>query len=169
MKTATIKLYKSILVSDIDGQTFKRVDGVLAGESDQLKNAISSDAEEALDRNIIYRHFESRDSKIRRRLAFCLVQEESDTLSVTNELDVEKESFDYELMVPDSCDRQRLKAIAQNLHNYILQGTLHDWYATQNMKGNVSAAELEEMESSIVSMLRSSYVKRPLQPFGPRN
>ena len=169
MKTAKIKLYKSLLIADIDAQTFKRSDGVLSGESEQYKNAISSNSEEALDLNILYRHMESRDAVIRRKLAFCLVKDDEDSLSVTNELDTQNDSFDYELKVPETCDKQRLKAIAQNMHNYIMQGALYDWYATQNMKGNLSAAELEEIETSIVCMLRSSFVKRPLQPYGPRN
>ena len=166
-KAANITIYKKAILADIDAQTFKRVDGILASESDQVKNAVSSDSEEQLDMHILHRHIETRDAAIRKRLAFCLTSED-DELSVTNLLDIDVPTFDYKLMVPDTCDKQRLKVIAQQIHNYIVQGALYDWYATQNMKGNVSAAELEEMETSIVCMLRSSYVKRPLQPFGPR-
>lgn len=168
MKSATIKIYKSLVTAEIDAHTFKRVDGVLSAESDQLKNAVSSDAEEELDATLLIRYIESRDAMLRKKLAFCLNHSEEDDLVVTNEVD-QSDALEYQLSVPDSYDKQRLKALAQKIHNYIVQGTLHDWYSEQNLKGNVSADELEEMESAIACMLRSSYVKRPLQPFGPRN
>ena len=167
-KPATITIYKKAVLADIDAQTFKRVDGVLSGESDQVKNALSSDSTEHLDEHILHGHMENRDANIRKRLAFCLDYYGED-LSVSNLLEIDIPTFEYNLSVPDIFDKQRLKILARKIHNYIVQGTLHDWYSTQNMKGNVSAAELEDMESEIICMLRSSFVKRPLQPFGPQH
>lgn len=167
-KPATITIYKKAVLASIDAQTFKRVDGVLSAESDQIKNAISSDSEEHLDMHILHEHMEQRDADIRKRLTFCLVPE-GDDLSVDNLLEVDVPTFVYNLSVPDTFDKQRLQLLAKKMHNYIVQGTLLDWYATQNMKGNVSAGELEDLEAEIAGMLRSSFVKRPLQPFGPRN
>lgn len=167
-KPATITIYKKAVLADIDAQTFKRVDGVLSGESDQVKNALSSDSTEHLDEHILHGHMENRDANIRKRLAFCLDYYGED-LSVSNLLEIDIPTFEYNLSVPDIFDKQRLKILARKIHNYIVQGTLHDWYSTQNMKGNVSAADLEDMESDIVCMLRSSFVKRPLQPFGPQH
>jgi hypothetical protein len=166
-KPATITIYKKAVLASIDAQTFKRVDGVLSAESDQMKNALSSDSEENLDKHILHEHMENRDANLRRRLTFCLVSDDED-LSVSNLLEVDKPTFIYNLTVPDTFDKQRLKSLAKKIHNYMVQGSLYDWYATQNMKGNVSATELEDLESEIVSMLRPSSVKRPLQPFGPR-
>lgn len=167
-KPATITIHKKAVLASIDAQTFKRVDGVLSTESDQIKNALSSDSEEDLDMHILHEHMEQRDATIRQRLAFCLVSEDEE-LSASNLLDVYNSTFDYKLSVPDNYDKQRLQVLAKKIHNYIVQGCLHDWYATQNMKGNASQEELREMEKEIVCMLRSSFVKRPLQPFGPRN
>lgn len=167
-KPAAITIYKKAVLADIDAQTFKRVDGVLSGESDQVKNALSSDSTEHLDEHILHGHMENRDANIRKRLAFCLDYYGED-LSVSNLLEIDVPTFEYKLSVPDIFDKQRLKILARKIHNYIVQGTLHDWYSTQNMKGNVSAAELEDMESEIICMLRSSFVKRPLQPFGPQH
>ena len=168
-KLATITIYKKAVLADIDAQTFKRVDGVLAGESDQVRNALSSDSEELLDGSILHRHMENRDAEIRKRLRFCLKSNTEEELKVDNLLDMDVETFVYDLAVPENFDKQRLKALARKMHNYIVQGSLHDWYSTQNMKGNVSEAELEDMESEIISMLRASFVQRPLQPFGPRS
>lgn len=166
-KKATITIYKAAVLASIDAQTFKRVDGVLSAESDQMKNALSSDSEENLDMHILHEHMEKRDANLRERLAFCLVSDDGD-LSVSNLLEVDKPTFIYNITVPDTFDKQRLQSLAKKMHNYMVQGSLYDWYATQNMKGNVSATELENLESKIVSMLRPSCVKRPLQPFGPR-
>ena len=167
-KPATITIYKKAVLASIDAQTFKRVDGVLSAESDQMKNALSSDSEENLDKHILHEHMENRDANLRRRLTFCLVPD-NENLSVSNLLEVNTPTFVYDLSVPDTFDKQRLQSLAKKMHNYMVQGSLYDWYATQNMKGNVSATELEDLESKIVSMLRPSCVKRPLQPFGPRN
>lgn len=167
-KLATITLYKTLVLASIDAQTFKRVDGVLSAESDQMKNALSSDSEENLDKHILHEHMEKRDANLRRRLTFCLVPDDEE-LKVSNILEVDMPTFEYKMAVPDTFDKQRLQSLAKKMHNYMVQGSLYDWYATQNMKGNVSATELEDLERDIVSMLRPSCVKRPLQPFGPRN
>ena len=167
-KQATITIYKKAVLASIDAQTFKRVDGVLSAESEQMKNALSSDSEENLDMHILHEHMENRDATIRKKLTFCLLSDDED-MSASNLLEVDVPTFEYRLSVPDKYDRNRLQALAKKMHNYIVQGTLHDWYATQNMKGNVSKDELEELEREIVCMLRSSYAKKPLQPFGPQN
>ena len=168
---ATVRLVKEIILASIDAQTFKRVDGVLSAESDQIKNAISSDSTETLDKHILHEHMEQRDAILRQRLSFCLKELDyyiGNELVATNILETEMPFFEYKMSVPEGFDGQRLRTLAKKMHNYIVQGTLHDWYATQNMKGNVSKDELDEIEKEIVCMLRSSFVKRPLQPFGPQ-
>lgn len=168
MKTAKITLFKQAILDDVNAVTFKRVDGVLAGESEQVKNALSSDSEEHLDKHILHGYMEARDANIRKRLTFCM-QKDLKELSASNMLEVDDPLLEYSLLVPESFDRQRLKVLARKMHIYIVQGILHDWYAMQNMKGNVSEEDLEDLEAEVVYMLRSSGVKRPLQPFGPRN
>ena len=168
MKTAKITLYKQIILDDVNAATFQRVDGILAGESEQVKNALSSDSDEHLDKHILHGFMEARDANIRKRLTFC-IQKDLEELSASNMLEVDNPLLEYSLIVPEAFDRQRLKVLARKMHIYIVQGILHDWYAMQNMKGNVSEEELEDLEAEVVYMLRSSGVKRPLQPFGPRN
>lgn len=168
MKSAKINIYKNLVLAEIDAQTFKRVDGILSAESDQVKNAVSSDAEEALDMNILHSYMEKRDAMIRKRLTFCLADDMDEDLTATNELEKDVETFDYDLNVPDTFNKAKLKIAAKAIHDYIVQGTICDWYALQNMKGNVSAEELEAKADEIVGMFRASFVKRPLQPFGPK-
>lgn len=167
MKTATINIYKALVLADIDAQTYKRVDGVLSAESDQVKNALSSDSTDHLDMNILLRFMESRDAVVRTKLAFALVDEGED-LVATNEVDKDAASYEYKLQVPDTFNKQMLSALAKLIHEYIAQGAISDWYAQQNLNGNVSVDALEEMERSIVCALRVGFAKKPLQPFGPR-
>ena len=167
-KLASIKIYKDVVLSMIDGLTYKRVDGALAGESDQVKNAISSESDNShLDAYLLRGRLEVRNAKIRQRLAFCL-ERDTEELSATNVLDLDDESFDYTLFVPEYFDKSRLQVLTAKINNYLVQGSLYDWYATQNLKGDVSADALEDMETEIVCMLRASFIKRPLQPFGPQ-
>ena len=166
-KTATVTLHKQAILAEIDALTYKRADGVLSKESEQLKNALSSDSSEDLDKHILYRCMDTRDANLRGRLAFCLRDTDIDSMSVSNILDTDTK-YEFALNVPEKFTGERLKALARKMHEYIMHGTLCDWYATQNMKGNVSETDLEAMETEIVCMLRSSYVKRPLQPFGPK-
>lgn len=167
MKTATINIYKALVLAAVDAQTYKRVDGVLAAEADQIKNAISSDSTEQLDMNILHELMEARDAVVRAKLAFCLV-DDGEELVATNELEKDKVSFDYVLQVPDNFNKQKLAGLARLINNYIVQGTICSWYAMQNLQGNVTPADLEEMERSIVCAMRVGYTKKPLQPFGPR-
>ena len=167
-KSATVTIYKKAVLASIDAQTFKRVDGVLSSESEQTRNALSSDSEEDLDKHLLHEYMELRDANVRKRLTFCL-EAKNEELSATNLLEIEELTFEYKLSVPDSFDKQKLQILAKKIHNYIVQGTLLDWYATQNMKGNISLDQLNDLEDGIVHMLRPSFVKRPLQPFGPRN
>lgn len=168
MKKATITIHKEAVLADIDALTFKRADGVLSAESEQLKNALSSDSEEGLDSHILHEMMETRDARVRKKLAFCLEADNED-LNVSNLLEMDQPAFEYKVSVPDNMDKQRLRIVAKNIHNYMVQGVLYDWYATQNMKGNVGPSELEDMENAVVYMLRPSTVKRPLQPFGPQH
>ena len=169
MKNATINIYKSLVLADIDAETYKRADGLLAAESDQLKNAVSSDSSESLDQNLLHRYMEIRDAKLRYCLSFALKAEEEESLAVDNILEKDKESFEYAIQVPDTFTRAKVMALAKQIHSYLVQGTISDWYAVHNMKGNVSAEDLEAMETSIVCSLRCGFAKKPLQPFGPRN
>lgn len=166
MKKATITITKQLVLSDIDSITFKKVDGVLSGEGVQLKNAVSSDSEEALDRHLLHRYMEGRDSYLRGKLAFCLVPDEEESLDMSNAV-AQDESFVFRLNVPDYFNRDIVKALTGKIHKYFVDATLFDWYAKQGMDSGISANDIEEQLTDIAVSLRKPFVKRPLQPFGP--
>lgn len=167
MKTATITIYKSYLLYDIDSLTFKRVDGVMSDQTDRVRNALSSDSEEELDKVMLHRYMEARDAALRTKLAFCLVNEDSDTLEVDNNPMMEDPSFVYKISVPDRFTSETVKALSKKMHQYIVDGTAYDWYSRQGIAYAVGENELADMLRKISSSLRESFVSRPLQPFGP--
>lgn len=166
MKKATITITKQLVLSDIDAVTFKKVDGVLSGEGVQLKNAVSSDSEEGLDRHLLQRYMEGRDGYLRGKLAFCLIPEEAESLDVSNDVE-EGDAFVFRLNVPDYFSRDIVKSLTKKIHKYFVDATLFDWYGKQGLDSGMSANDIEEQMTDIAVSLRKPFVKRPLQPFGP--
>ena len=167
MKKATVTINKNIVLKRVDELTYKRTDGVMSDQSLQLKNAITSDSEEALDKSLLNMFMEGRDGCLRGKLAFCLISEDnSDELTASNEVD-EGEDFTYRLNVPDHFNGDVVKALAQKINGYLIDAVAFDWYSKQGLTYSVNATELEEILADIAIMLRKPFVKRPLQPFGP--
>lgn len=166
MKSASITIKKSLVLYDINALTYKRVDGVMSDQSDKVKNAISSDTEEELDKMLLHRMMEQRDGEIRRKLAFAL-KGESETLTASNDINDAEPNFIYDLVVPDTFTSASLSALTQNIHRYLVDGCAYDWYRKQGVEYAVGESELEDLEAVIASSLRIGYIKKPLQPFGP--
>lgn len=167
MKRVTITINKQRVLECIDALTFKRVDGVMADQAEQVRNALSSDSTESLDKSLLHNYMEGRDAELRARLAFCLVSEDDECLSFSNDSLSEELSFVYELNAPDHYNKDTLKALTQKIHKYFIDGVAYDWYSRQGIAHSVGAVELDAMLTDIVVSLRKPFVRRPLQPFGP--
>lgn len=165
---ATIEINKSDLLYDIDAMTYKRMESTLAGEPDRVQNSLSSDSQEDLDRNILHRYMQTRDARLRKKLAFCLAKENVQEISVSSRLKVDEPSFIYVIDAPEGFDSNAAEVLADLMHRYIVDGCIHDWYSYQHMECLVSESQLEEMENAVSRQLRKSHVTRPLQPFGPQ-
>lgn len=163
MKTLSITIKKERIYADMDALTFKKVDASMVAESDRTQNAVSSDSNEEFDRGIIDGYIQDREASLRLKLAFCLVTEEEN--SVSNEI---QESFSYDLILPEGMPNVVARGLAEKMHQYIVRGALHDWYAGQGVASPYSEEYLENRISAIVGTLRGGFIKRPLQPFGPR-
>jgi hypothetical protein len=63
-----------------------------------------------------------------------------------------------------------LEVVKIQMHDYIVRGVLFDWYKRLGIQTTaIDAGEVMELEENIVSSLRTpSYMKAPLQPFGPK-
>lgn len=164
MKEISVTINTDRLYKEIDAITFKRVDASMVEQPDRSQNAVSSDREEGLDKGVMNCYIQNREATLRLRLAFCLKAD--DTASVSNEI---RTSYEYTLVVPDTMPGVVAEGLVEKMHQYILRGTLHDWYTGHGVASPFSEEGLEYDLKGIVGVLRSGSVRRPLQPFGPRN
>jgi len=168
MKDLTVLLSKTQLDNDIDHRTYKRMEASLQNLNETGKDAVASDTQEDHDAAIITRYRDFRDARIRRRLVRYLVTEvPSHTFT-----DRPKSPFPeylYVFRVADDFRTEVMEAIKDHLHEYIVRGTIHDWYKYSGIPTSETDKELEDMEDEILSDLRGrpDTTARPLQPFGP--
>lgn len=167
MKTCEITIKTEAVLYDVDAITYKRMDATMAAQSDREQNALSSDSAEDLDKYMLLRFIDARDARLRKRLSFALQSEEAETLSVSNEMPT-GEAYSYKLNVPDNFTRDKSLSLVAQIHDYFVKGAAYDWYVNAGVQPLVTYEVLELLEQSIINMLRTSYVKRPIQPFGPR-
>lgn len=166
-KRARIVIYKAEVDHDIDAGTFKRTDAALDGNSDRSQNAVASDAAEDLDGSLIARYRDRRDARVRERLKYCLKKDPNEVLEYDNTLSLDR-AYVYELLVDESVTADDVKSAGTRIHEYIVRGTLYDWYLGAGLQPTDSLESLEELEDSVASSLRGrSWGHRPLQPFGP--
>lgn len=168
MKDLTIRLSKAILDNDIDQRTYKRVEASLQNASETSKDAVASDTQEDHDASIITRYRDHRDAKIRKRLIRFLVTEVP-SHEFVNRPKSPFPDYLYVFRVKDDFRTEIMEAIKDDLHEYIVRGTLHDWYKHAGIPAVDTDQELEEMENDILNTLRGkpTNTTRPLQPFGP--
>lgn len=167
MKPAKIIIYKAEVDRDIDAGTFKRTDAALEGAPDRQQNAVASDAAEELDGSLIARYRDRRDAIIRKRLKYCLKKEPHEVLVADNILNLDP-AYIYELMVSDSVTLSDVESAGKRIHEYIVRGTLYDWYLGAGLQPTDTLDTLQELEDAVAASLRGrSWGHRPMQPFGP--
>lgn len=165
MKTRRIILHKDQALYDIEGLAYKLTEATsLEGKA---KNTLAADHNEILDGRLLARMMDIRNARLKKRLRFALIPAEQ---SVACNNPAEETEFIYDLSLNDQFDDNMLEVVKTYMHDYLVRGTLLDWYKRLGLQtGAVDVVEVTELEESIVSTLRTpSYVRRPLQPFGPR-
>ena len=172
MKTVILHLLKKEIDYDIDARSFKRNDAspALAGDSEsaeRIANAISSDSSETLDGSLIVRYRDLRDARLRKALKFCLVKPEHEEYEFSNVPVYDKE-YTYKLNLPDEMTSDQIRGIVTRMHEYLVRGTLYDWYTSIGMKAQDDEYTLQDLEDEVAGAFRGqSWINRPLQPFGP--
>lgn len=123
------------------------------------------------DTGVLGRMLEERDAKLRDMLAFCLGEPTTDTKSNSEgeEEEEEEESLVYVLLLGDGVKSSTRSSLKVLVRKYLTEGVLYDWYTKHNIPTTLTLEGIEEMETKIVCMVRQGYIRRPLQPFGPRN
>lgn len=120
------------------------------------------------DTGVLGRMLEERDAKLRDKLAFCLGEPATGTKG-NGEGEEEEESLVYVLLLGDGVKSSTRSSLKVLVRKYLTEGVLYDWYTKHNIPTTLTLEGIEEMETKIVCMIRQGYIRRPLQPFGPRN
>lgn len=165
MKTRKIILHKDEVLYDVEALAYKFTEAT--GLEGKAKNTLAADHQETTDGRLLSRMMDIRNAQLRKRLSFTLIPLMQET--ACNKPD-EAKDFVFDLWLADKFDDTNLEVAKVYMHDYLVRGTLLDWYKKLGVQtAAVDAGEVMELEENIVSILRGpSYVKRPLQPFGPR-
>ena len=168
MTDLVIRLSKTILDNDIDNRTFKRMEASLQGGNEVSRDAAASDTEEDHDAAIVTRYRDYRDAKIRKRLVRFLITEVP-SHDFSNRPKSPFPEYVYVFRVKDDFRTELMEAIKDMLHEYIVRGTIYDWYKHAGLQPTDTEQSLEEMEDDILNDLRGipTATTRPLRPFGP--
>jgi hypothetical protein len=165
MKTRRIILHKDQVLYDIEGLAYKFTESTaLEGKA---KNAVAADHNETLDGRLLSRMMDVRDAHLRKRVRFALIPT---TKEVACDTPSNTTTYEYNLSLSDQFDDNLLEVVKIQMHDYIVRGVLFDWYKRLGIQTfAIDAGEVMELEENIVSSLRTpSYMKAPLQPFGPK-
>ena len=166
MKIRRIILHKDQVLYDIEGLAYKLTEATaLEGKA---KNTLAADHNEVLDGRLLSRMMDVRNAQLRKRLRFALV---ATMQEVACDNPANNTEYVYDLSLNDRFDDNMLEVVKTQMHEYMVHGALLDWYKRLGIQNTaVDAREVLGLENSIVSTLRTpSYMKAPLQPFGPRN
>ena len=167
MKIMTIRILKHKIDEDVDHRTFKRMEVSLQGTSETTKDAASSDTEEDHDAVIVTRYRDYRDAKIRSRL-IKYITNEIPSEEFVNALRSPRPEYVYTFSMPDNTRTELMGVVKDMIHEYIVRGTIYDWYKYAGLQPSDTESSLEELENDILRQLRGRPdTTRPLQPFGP--
>lgn len=162
-KVRTVTLYRDKMTTEIDSITYKLGETSVADGT--VRDSISSDTEDSLDGNIIANLMDAREAQLRKRLEAFLKKEE--ILEVSNNPDQE-ESYVFTFCLPEDFNDSRLRPIAKVMNDYIVKGTLLDWYSRS---GTAFGADLVQevgiLESRAVDLFREGFVLHPTMIYFP--
>lgn len=165
MKTRLITMHKNEVHYDCEAHAYKLMDVI--GTDIKVKNAVAADSGDMLDGRMLSRYTDLRDAEVRKRLAFCLADYVNEAV---DDLPSNSDTYIYNVIVPDDFKDAALIPIKIYIHEFLVRGTLYDWYKGCGIGQNpVDPVEVDSYLDKAVGDLRGkSWVKAPMQPFGPR-
>lgn len=143
-KERTIVLHKNEIYNDVEHYTYKLAETSVPDVG--TRDSLQADTGETLDRYLIIRMADYRITEIRKKIAFALKKMEYS--SVYNERN-ENPDYVFSLVLPEKFDDNRLLTATNIFHQYVVKGTLLDWYrhcgtsVGENLVGDVARLENE--------------------------
>lgn len=168
MKSYTINIKKEELLYDIDALTHKTTEARIdMPEKDSVKStyAIKTDESE-LDRSLLTRMLDYRDSQLRTIMTKYLPEVEEVSFDDTLRDDVAE--YLYSLEMRDDWNSNLLKPLTDKIHRYLVYGTLYDYYLKVSPELAKSLGDIDEIKEAILDILRKrkkDIFIRPLRPF----
>ena len=160
---ARIILHKDQVLHGIETLAYKFSEA--AGLEPKQKNVVAADHNENLDADILSRMMDLRDARLRKRLRFVLSRTDN---NVACDKPNTGSEFVYDMLL-EGVDGNDLESAKTLMHEYMVRGSLRDWYLQLGIQTAITTEEVDMMEEEIVSILRGkSFIKAPMQPFGPK-
>ena len=162
-KQRKITLHKSNIVHDIDVLSYKLAE---TSVDEPARDNVASDSENGLDGVVTSQLMDSCEASLRKKLGFCLEDEE--ILEVDNTAELEAD-YVFKFHLPFSFDDKELRTAVTLMHNYLVKATLMDWYAHIGTNfGAGLGAEVLQLESKVVDIFRKpGFVTHPEMIYWP--
>ena len=152
MKTWTITLNKKDIFYDIDAITHDYAMASREGVTARERDAMSSDAEEQADHDVLTRFADNRVSSLVHHMSFAVAA----TTDTTSDDTLSSGDYTITLSVLDRCEDKVLDSITKLMHEYVVKGSLKDWYDLLGVsRGDLYSARLAEIEKLIIGLLLS--------------
>ncbi len=162
-KRRKITLHKNNIVHDIDVLSYKLAE---TSVDEPARDNVASDSETGLDGAVIAKLMDAREASLRKKLGFCLEDEE--IIEIDNTEDLEPD-YVFELRLPIGFDDKELKTAVRLMHDYLVKGTLLDWYVSIGTNfGAPLTGDVLLTESKVVDIFRKpGFVNHPDMIYWP--
>lgn len=163
VKKRTITLHRNQICKDIDLLSYKLGETALEGA---VRDSVASDSADALDGAVISRLLDDRAMTLRKRLAFCIEEEEVETIDNTPDIDSD---YEFKFRLPKKFKDSNMAVAMRLMHDYLVRGTLMDWYNKIGTSYGVGMVqEVTELESKILDIFRvPGIVSHPFMVYYP--
>lgn len=162
-KERRIVLRSENITKAINRLTYKLADTAIEGLA---KDSVSSDSEDNLDGAIISELLSARVAVLRKRLTFCLKEE---TIIEIDNDNISQAEYVFDFILPGKFKDNELRNAGMLMHEYLVRGTLMDWYNKIGVAfGQSMVYEVTELESKVVDIFRKpGFVKHPTMFYQP--
>ena len=156
MKRRLIIIDKDVVIREIEHLTYKLAETSVPEGGDN----IAADNDETLDARVLDSLMDSRDTRVRYRLANVLENTFAPIVSNRDRSRAESE-FHYHLILDDAVPDSKVVTECDILHDYFVKGVLLDWYQRIGTSfGADLAKEVEDLENSMLCGLTPDFVNR---------
>ena len=124
--------------------------------ADARKDKVATDTEDELDGAIINSFLEGREAVLRKRLTFCLIEEECVEIDNTNAMNSD---FVFQFQLSKEFNDREMRTAVQLMHQYLVKGTLVD----DDQIVVISTHQVRDLENTIIGIFR-----RPSTVCSPR-